>query len=1612
MSTLYDGAHRGKFFIYGSVLLFFVFCMALPRATHAQDITISTNTFWKTQNDIDTKGTIDNLIINSGVTLEIGGGGQTVPMELNVRKTLTVNGTLKIVGDNNNAHVINTDGLIVNGTGKITADGTGNPSATGAGKGTTSTQGSGAGYGGEGQEMPQGHGVVSAGGKTYGSSFAPTALGSGGGASCGGGGKGGAGGGGIIMNITNTAVLHGNISASGGNGLSASCNAANQGSFVRGGGGGSGGSIYIRTVKLEGEGTFSALGGNAGARLTGQRPGSGGGGGRIAIYYEDKTGYTRNMNDASVAGGLGAGDPGQQGSIVFVKTDTNSATDDDVFFINSFHMRTADAVEYTFHDIVWQNTYVDFEDGTIYHFTSSGQVELNNSTIDGSQKVVNFDIPNGEMKVGSNAHIKVNTHIQGQSLTIDPNGSITADSDGFSGGVGPGKGTNGGSHGGFGTGGGFGGRGGTLSPEAGGITYGKSYSTSASYDQQIDFTDQEKGSGGGNVCGVTTTGGYGGGAVWIKVATLTNNGSINASGGDGGEARCANDPTERSGAGGGSGGSINVFTVVLKGAGNFTTRGGTGRNANGDGTGGGGGRISVHFDDKSGYTAPLTGSSVSGGAAPQQPGDPGSMVFIDDNLTGNTTEDDEVTFVQSFYFRLEDGLTQNFRNIFFEQANTQVDYAEPFNYTALGDTVFLKQSSINGTQKTWNVKATNGTVTLASNSGINVNTRIEAKNVDVQSGSAIDASIDGHASRNGPGAGKNGRPNTGETGAGAGFGGKGGDASTIITGGDPYAGTEEERKKPIAWGSGGGGPCGDSALGGSGGGNIQLDVRGTLTINGTVTSNGGPARAKRCTTSVTGHSGGGGSGGSISVYAAIARGQGKLLSQGGGPAVNNRPGGGGAGGRIAFCVDQNGEGPTPDFVKEEDFFVNGGTGVNNGGLGDVYFCEANYLEEINDLRQWGWLGSYIRGEAIGWQGHVSTSCKNTNANCDTRHDYNVQAKLTAGQKVGDFSGYMWIGEGESDVGQTPYSIGFIDMDPTPFINGDPVKVGRDGKMYGFARFFVDPDEANEVNDPDWGQVRFGNLQNAAEQSEPWPYWGKMDWTNGEFSGWAWMGGSRENMQGIDQETSGFGLLSLTCQQAGRDTCADVAYGVKADIASPNDLVNVTGSAWFGGLGEGSVGWIQFSGPNYGVQLQKSTGLLRGSAWVGTITAQGEQSVGWLRFGDEAARYPTDPQISASFKVMDNDPNIALAYGWALISSIYKEGDEQHGYGDWGWVKLGDEPTAADWDPIAKKDLRRYGVRLQLDTMKLRGYAWNGGTLDSQEQLSDTGLGFLSFDEYVEAQGSPFLQTRAGDVYAGGGLNLTNPAPVSTTNATYLILSNGSITNFTTQGLVNEGGQSPDFVDEATIIAGLAKTGQTYSSPLGKIYLDALTEKNNLGKNIYGNAVETIGPAFSGDVTLDGRVLVSDGDLNIDAPLNFKNGSNATVDGSGVILVKGNLTLNANAFYEATNNGSLNHLRNLASVVWLVEGNILIKGNVTGADGAFIALKGENGTTGNITIEASNEKLVTKGLMMAKSFSFGRTYAASGEPSELIVYDGRLIANPPTGLQNFSFALPDIRRVAR
>ncbi|MFA5349004.1 MAG: lamin tail domain-containing protein [Candidatus Paceibacterota bacterium] len=164
----------------------------------------------------------------------------------------------------------------------------------------TGKLGSGGGYGGRGggDEPDQDTSVYSEKGESYGDFRLPNEYGSGGGTYSGYGGYGG----GLLKLEVKNILLHGTISANGGEGIKPN--------YGYGGGGGSGGSVVIKTENISGTGEITANGGSQEFSCTG-------GGGRIAIYYKVKDSFLGKLK--SLGGTkLSSGNPlflGESGTV-------------------------------------------------------------------------------------------------------------------------------------------------------------------------------------------------------------------------------------------------------------------------------------------------------------------------------------------------------------------------------------------------------------------------------------------------------------------------------------------------------------------------------------------------------------------------------------------------------------------------------------------------------------------------------------------------------------------------------------------------------------------------------------------------------------------------------------------------------------------------------------------------------------------------------------------------------------------------------------------------------------------------------------------------------------------------------------------------------------------------------------------------------------------------------------------------------------------------------------------------------------------------------------------------------------------------------------------------
>jgi hypothetical protein len=330
----------------------------------------------------------------------------------------------------------------------------------------------------------------------------------------------------------------------------------------------------------------------------------------------------------------------------------------------------------------------------------------------------------------------------------------------------------------------------------------------------------------------------------------------------------------------------------------------------------------------------------------------------------------------------------------------------------------------------------------------------------------------------------------------------------------------------------------------------------------------------------------------------------------------------------------------------------------------------------------------------------------------------------------------------------------------------------------------------------------------------------------------------------------------------------------------------------------------------------------------------------------------------------------------------------------------------------------YGVNRDSSNGQLLGWGWSG-TADGLD-----GAGWIHFNTDLSSSHIvlPWLQTIYGSIYSSG--QVKQRAGVEGKNATYCIFADDINVNIKTQNCEDVADGLITDVDNVFPIKSPAQS--VYRNALGKIDINGLTSKVAGGglRNKYGQIVnDLLVPSWSGPAqALNGEVYYFPGNLSIPATgITFENGSG--VQGGGTVIVDGNLYIDGNIYYDGAIPADL---KGLASVAWIVRGDVIINHTVEDVVGAFLIL-GDGVTSceilggsdpnfpryvqnscGGLFSGESDSPLTILGLAVSKVFDFGRTYTEILQGSERVIYDGRLVANPPPGLQGFVEGLPIIR----
>lgn len=342
--------------------------------------------------------------------------------------------------------------------------------------------------------------------------------------------------------------------------------------------------------------------------------------------------------------------------------------------------------------------------------------------------------------------------------------------------------------------------------------------------------------------------------------------------------------------------------------------------------------------------------------------------------------------------------------------------------------------------------------------------------------------------------------------------------------------------------------------------------------------------------------------------------------------------------------------------------------------------------------------------------------------------------------------------------------------------------------------------------------------------------------------------------------------------------------------------------------------------------------------------------------------------------------------------------------------------------------KKYGLVFDSNTSNIKGFAWGG-----ESNSSGDGVGWVEFSpDFSGGIYRSYVSAQYGSIYSRANIGTEYSAipPIGRYNASYLIQAKGSITNWISQQvetIAPSGGiiydYSGNWMSQGANYA-FPSSENNYGNILGSIDYNGLVNGN------YGAIVSDLPPRSgamglcfqNGNVYMpipqDGAVIIEPAseDSNNDAYRFYEDKClNLNSPNSATIIIDGDLYINGNIYYVSS---ALQNLPSdkLASILWIVKGDLHIDKNVTKLAGTFVVLgqdKIDCGSSNNFTPHCgiiytgdSNKQLVVSGQFLAKAFKFQRTFKSDyREPAELIIYDGRNLINTPAGMQDSLKSLP-------
>ncbi len=338
--------------------------------------------------------------------------------------------------------------------------------------------------------------------------------------------------------------------------------------------------------------------------------------------------------------------------------------------------------------------------------------------------------------------------------------------------------------------------------------------------------------------------------------------------------------------------------------------------------------------------------------------------------------------------------------------------------------------------------------------------------------------------------------------------------------------------------------------------------------------------------------------------------------------------------------------------------------------------------------------------------------------------------------------------------------------------------------------------------------------------------------------------------------------------------------------------------------------------------------------------------------------------------------------------------------------------------------------------------------------SDKGFGWFNFSPRISTSTKPYFSVDKGNIYSKSRIVTLYHPPFGKFNASYLIESGGSITNFVSDATTKEKFQG-ELADRPLInFLSLTNPSAKYTNALGKLdYKGLITVAKTVGGidyNKYGGVIEE--EVIVSGVYADNAIFsnpfnnkvfhITGVPPNFGYGVEFGNGTDLSVkcgdasfpSGAGIIVVEGNMKIKNNIRYDSS--CTINNLKQIPSLVWIVKGDVMIDATtVSEIAGTFIIL-GDGGTdcsvgktlkppyqplsrvgcgqfksvfidqTTGAPWSPGNSSLTVSGNVLARNFVLARTKTnSSGDPAEKFMNDGRLQSNPPLGLTDMSKVIP-------